>query len=107
MEEEKQFEPIKAGFLKNKDGSFSDKYLLILIISMLILLPSSIVSTYWAFKQQPLPQYALELMKDVITNFKYIIVALIGCQSVDNLGSYGMFKKEENNKRVENEKNNN
>ena len=93
-----EFDKDKAGFLKNKDGSFSDKYCLLFMITLLLLLPSAIVSIYWSFKDAPLPQLALELMKVLIENFKYIIIALITCQSADNIS---FFKNNNNNNEKE------
>lgn len=94
----KEFDKDKAGFLRNKDGSFSDKYFLILIISLLLLLPSAVITVYWSFKDAPLPQLALELMKVLIENFKYIIIALITCQSADNISFFKDANKDKEKK---------
>ena len=91
-----EFDKDKAGFLKNKDGSFSDKYFLILIISLLLLLPSSIITVYWSFKDAPLPQMALELLKVLIEQFKYVLIALITCQSADNMSFFKNNKGDKN-----------
>ena len=92
------FDKDKAGFLKNKDGSFSDKYFLILIISLLLLLPSAVITVFWSFKNAPLPQMALELLKVLIEQFKYVLIALITCQSADNMS---FFKHDNNNNEKE------
>ena len=89
-----EFDKDKAGFLKNKDGSFSDKYFLILIISLLLLLPSAVIIIYWSFKDMPLPQMALELLKVLIENFKYVLIALITCQSADNISFFKDLKND-------------
>lgn len=90
------FDEKKAGFLRNKDGSFSDKYFLILIISLLLLLPSAIITVYWSFKDAPLPQMALELLKVLIEQFKYVLIALITCQSADNMSFFKNNKGDKN-----------
>ena len=90
---EEKMEKIK-NIISQNDKNYKDRYFLILIISSLILIPSSIMGTYWAFKEQPLPQYALELMKVIIDNFKFVICSLIGFQSLDSFSLYKLKKKE-------------
>lgn len=89
-----EFDKDKAGFLRNKDGSFSDKYCLLFLLVFLLLVPTAIIIVYWSFKDMPLPQMALELSKVLIENFKYIIIALITCQSADNISFFKDLKKD-------------
>ena len=83
---EEQLQKIKkeAGFLRNKDGSISDKYLIIFILVICCFTIPSCISFYWSFKDHPLPEYALKLLSLIIRNGTYIVGAFAGFQSFEN-----------------------
>lgn len=74
----------EAGFLRNKDGSISDKYLIIFILVICCFTIPSCISFYWSFKNHPLPEYALKLLSLIIKNGTYIVGAFAGFQSFEN-----------------------
>lgn len=86
MTKDEELEKIKkeAGFLKNKDGSLSDKYIIIFILVIACFIIPAIISFHWSFKEQPLPEYALQLLSLIIKNGAYIIGAFAGFQSFEN-----------------------
>lgn len=100
LKEELQKIKTKAGFLKNKDGSVSDKYIFILFLSITCFFVPSLICLHWSFKNHPLPEYAFNIIKLLIDKGTWLIGFLAGYQSIENNTFYQKLKKNFKEKKI-------